>query len=70
MDPDMKALLLLPMIVAPLLLAGCNTVKGFGEDISGSASWTQEKMTGSSGSSVKSSDADYVQNPPQFPKSN
>jgi predicted small secreted protein len=68
MDPDMKALLLLPMIVAPLLLAGCNTVKGFGEDISGTASWTQEKMTGSSSS--KSSDSDYVQNPPQFPKSN
>jgi len=66
----MKALLLLPLIVTVLALSGCNTVKGFGEDISGTASWTQEKMTGSSGSSVKSADADYVQNPPQFPKSN
>ncbi len=65
----MKALLLLPLIVTVLALSGCNTVKGFGEDISGTASWTQEKMTGSSGSSVKSSDSDYVQNPPQFPKS-
>ena len=68
MDPDMKALLLLPLVVTVLALAGCNTVKGFGEDISGTASWTQEKMTGSGSS--KSSDSDYVQNPPQFPKSN
>ena len=66
----MKALLILPLVVTVLALAGCNTVKGFGEDISGTASWTQEKMTGSGGSSVKSSDSDYVQNPPQFPKSN
>ncbi len=65
----MKALLLLPLIVTVLALSGCNTVKGFGEDITGTAAWTQEKMTGSSGSSVKSSDSDYVQNPPQFPKS-
>jgi len=43
-------------------------MKGVGEDISGSASWTQEKMTGSSSSSTKSSDSDYVNNPPQFPK--
>lgn len=70
-NPDMKALLLLSLTLATLALSGCNTVKGFGEDISGTASWTQEKMTGSSGgSSTKSSDADYVQNPPQFPKSN
>jgi predicted small secreted protein len=64
----MKALLILPLVVTVLALSGCNTVKGLGEDISGSASWTQEKMTGSSSS--KSSDSDYVQNPPQFPKSN
>lgn len=64
----MKALLILPLIAASILLSGCNTVKGFGEDISGTATWTQEKMTGSSSS--KSSDSDYVQNPPQFPKSN
>lgn len=64
----MKALLLLPLIVTVLALSGCNTFKGVGEDITGAASWTQEKMTGSG--SAKSSDSDYVQNPPQFPKSN
>ena len=64
----MKALLILPLVVTVLALAGCNTVKGFGEDISGTASWTQEKMTGSGSS--KSSDSDYVSNPPQFPKGN
>lgn len=63
----MKALLVLPLIVTVLSLSGCNTVKGFGEDISGTAAWTQEKMTG--GESSHSSDSDYVQNPPQFPKS-
>lgn len=66
MDLTMKTLLLLPLIVAPLMLAGCNTFKGVGEDISGAAIWSQEKMTGDS--SVKKSDSDYVQNPPQFPK--
>jgi predicted small secreted protein len=69
MDFPMKTLLLLPLIVAPLLLSGCNTVKGLGEDISGSASWTQDKISGAGDSSVKKSDSDYV-NPPQFPKSN
>lgn len=67
----MKASMLvtsLALFVIPLLLSGCNTVKGLGEDISGSASWTQEKITGDS--SAKKSDADYVSNPPQFPKSN
>jgi len=67
----MKVLLLLPLVLGSFLLSGCNTFKGIGEDISGTASWTQEKMTGSGGGdSVKSSDAQYVQNPPQFPKSN
>ena len=64
----MKALLLLALLALPLLLSGCNTVKGLGQDISGSASWTQEKMTGDS--TAKRSDADYVSNPPQFPKAN
>jgi predicted small secreted protein len=67
MDFIMKTLLLLPLIVAPLLLAGCNTFKGVGEDITGAATWSQEKISGDS--SVKKSDSDYVQNPPQFPKS-
>jgi predicted small secreted protein len=67
----MKAFLLLALVSGSFLLSGCNTFKGIGEDISGTASWTQEKMTGSGGSgSTKSSDADYVQNPPQFPKGN
>jgi predicted small secreted protein len=65
----MKALLILPLVVTVLALSGCNTVKGLGEDISGSATWTQEKM-GGGGAPSKSSDSDYVQNPPQFPKSN
>lgn len=63
----MKSLLILTLIASSILLSGCNTVKGFGQDISGTASWTQEKMSG--GGSSRSSDADYVQNPPQFPKS-
>jgi len=66
-DPIMKLLLLLGLLIAPLLLSGCNTVKGLGEDISGSATWTQDKISGDS--SVKTSDAQYVKNPPQFPKS-
>ena len=68
MDFTMKTLLLLPLIVAPLLLAGCNTFKGVGEDITGAATWSQEKISGDS--SEKKSDSDYVQNPPQFPKCN
>ena len=65
----MKEILILSLIAASILLSGCNTFKGVGEDISGAASWTQEKM-GGSGSSTKSSDSDYVQNPPQVPKGN
>ena len=65
----MKEILILSLIAVSILLSGCNTFKGVGEDISGAASWTQEKM-GGSGSSTKSSDSDYVQNPPQFPKGN
>ncbi len=65
----MKTFLILAALTSVLLLSGCNTVKGLGQDISGSASWTQEKMSGDS-STPKSSDSDYVQNPPQFPKGN
>lgn len=64
----MKATLLLSLAISSLLLSGCNTMKGLGEDISGSASWTQEKLSGDS--PAKSSDSQYVQNPPQFPKGN
>jgi predicted small secreted protein len=64
----MKAKLLLSLVFSSLLLTGCNAIKGLGEDISSSASWTQEKMSGDS--TTKSSDSQYVQNPPQFPKGN
>jgi predicted small secreted protein len=68
----MKVHLILPVAMALLLLSGCNTIKGVGEDISGSANWTQEKMSGIGGgeSSTKASDSQYVKNPPEFPKSN
>ena len=70
--PPMR-ILLLPLVVASFLLTGCNTFKGIGEDISGTASWTQEKMSGNGGDSstkAAASDSQYVQNPPQFPKTN
>jgi predicted small secreted protein len=66
----MKAILSTALLLPSVLLTGCNTVKGLGEDITGSAAWTQEKMSGGGDSSVKSSDSQYIQNPPQFPKSN
>ncbi len=66
----MKALYLLPLFAVSLLLSGCNTVNGLGQDISGSATWTQSKLSGDSSSSTKSSDSQYVQNPPQFQKAN
>ena len=64
----MKALTLLSLVGFPLLFTSCNAVKGLGEDISGSAAWTQDKITGDS--STRSSDAQYVQNPPKFQKAN
>jgi predicted small secreted protein len=66
-------ILLLPLVVGSFLLAGCNTFKGFGEDITGAATWSQEKMSGNGGDSstkAAASDSQYVQNPPQFPKAN
>lgn len=66
----MKVFVLLSLMALSLLLTSCNTVKGLGEDISGSAAWTQDKISGDSTSSTKSSDSQYVQNPPQFQKAN
>ena len=66
----MKATLPLSLAITSLLLSGCNTFKGVGKDITGAATWTQDKMTGTGDSTVKKSDSDYVQNPPQFPKGN
>ena len=34
--------------MALLTLSGCNTIAGFGEDITKSAEWTKQKMGGSS----------------------
>ncbi len=43
-----------------LTMVGCNTIRGVGEDISGSANFVERKMTGS--------DSDLSTNPPQWPK--
>jgi predicted small secreted protein len=37
------------IVVATLLLTGCHTVAGFGTDITKSAEWTKDKMSGSKG---------------------
>ncbi|MFI0348526.1 MAG: entericidin [Chthoniobacterales bacterium] len=56
----MKSLSLVTLFVAfSLLLTGCNTVRGLGEDISGSSSYVQKKMTG---------EDTQPSNPPQWPK--
>ena len=47
-----------------LFSSGCGTVRGFGEDISGSANFVQKKMCGED--SVPPSAASN--NPPQWPK--
>ncbi len=53
------------IIVACFLCSSCGTVRGFGEDISGSANFVQKKMCGED--SVPPS-ASSVNNPPQWPK--
>lgn len=35
------------ILAALLVLTGCNTVAGFGTDITKSAEWTKDKMSGS-----------------------
>jgi predicted small secreted protein len=35
------------IIAALVVLTGCNTVAGFGTDITKSAEWTKDKMSGS-----------------------
>jgi len=35
------------IIAAVFLITGCNTVAGFGTDITKSAEWTKDKMSGS-----------------------
>lgn len=39
--------LLAVIIVVVMMLAGCNTVAGMGTDITKSAQWTSDKMSGS-----------------------
>ena len=47
-----------------ILLAGCNTVRGIGEDISGSANFVEKKMMGAEDTPPPSVNS----NPPQWPK--
>ncbi len=35
------------IIVATIMLTGCNTIAGMGTDITKSAEWTKDKMSGS-----------------------
>ena len=39
------------IIVAVFMVTGCNTVAGFGTDITKSAEWTKDKMSGNKGDS-------------------
>ena len=48
------------IITASFFLSGCNTVRGIGEDISGSSNFVEKKLTGE--------DASTPANPPQWPK--
>lgn len=41
--------LVILIAVAAVLLTGCHTVAGFGTDITKSAEWTKDKMSGSKG---------------------
>ena len=43
------------IIVCLILLTGCNTIAGMGSDITRSANWTAEKMSGSKTDSQKKS---------------
>ena len=41
------------IIVSLFLITGCNTVAGFGNDITKSAEWTRDKMSGSKDSQTQ-----------------
>jgi predicted small secreted protein len=41
------------IIVSLFLITGCNTVAGFGNDITRSAEWTKDKMSGSKDSQTQ-----------------
>lgn len=39
----MKRILLLLLIASALLISGCQTFQGFGQDVEGAGEWVQEK---------------------------
>ncbi len=41
------------IIIAIIMLTGCNTIAGMGTDITKSAEWTKDKMSGSKDQSAK-----------------
>jgi predicted small secreted protein len=41
------------IVVSLFLITGCNTVAGFGNDITKSAEWTKDKMSGSKDSQTQ-----------------
>jgi predicted small secreted protein len=41
------------IVVMLVMLSGCNTVAGFGNDITKSAEWTKDKMSGSKDSQTQ-----------------
>ena len=43
------------IVVMLIMLSGCNTVAGMGTDITKSAEWSRDKMTGSKNTSNKGS---------------
>ena len=51
-------------LMGSLFLSGCHTVRGFGEDISGSANYVEKKMSGNDDVPANGS----TSNPPQWPK--
>lgn len=52
-------IVLLLFLGLSLTMIGCNTIRGIGEDISGSANFVEKKMNGDDSSNT---------NPPQWPK--
>lgn len=59
----LRMLCLLFLLGLTLLVTGCNTVRGIGEDLSGSSNFVEKKMMG-----VEDTSASSNPNPPQWPK--
>ncbi|HLB33944.1 MAG TPA: hypothetical protein VJK54_06890 [Chthoniobacterales bacterium] len=47
------------LVSVSFLISGCNMIRGFGEDVSGSATFVEKKMTGEDTPPA---------NPPQWPR--